>query len=133
MLNRLSLIVLSLSLLAFPMFLAARQSGSMDQSSGSSMQGSTVTATGCLKQGHEQGGGYYLTEDNGKTWELTGRSLPQNVNHKVTVTGMAPKESNAQQRARESKIGSSEKAEAGGNQYGDLHVDQLMVVSDRCQ
>src|SRR3974377_2478316 len=103
MAKRLYGFVLSLSLLAFPLFLAARQSGSMNQSSGSSMNGNTATATGCLKQGQEHGG-YYLTDDTGKTWELTGVSLPKHVNHKVTVTGTEMQRSNS----KESKLASSE-------------------------
>ena len=127
MLNRLSLIVLSLSLLAFPLFLAAQQSGSMDQS-GSSMQGNTVTATGCLEQGQEQGG-YYLTDNNGKTWELTGSGLAKHVNHTVTVTGSEMQRPDSQ----ESKVMSSEKSEAGGSQYSDLKVTDLKMVSNSCQ
>ena len=116
---------LSLILLPLSMF---GQSGSDVGQSGASMSGQTVTATGCVQKGQEQNG-YYLTDENGKTWELTGVHLPGNVGHKVTVAGHEEKTN----KSRETKLAASEKAEAGDKQYADLHVDKLKVVSTSCQ
>jgi hypothetical protein len=113
---------------------AASQSGSMGQTgamgqSGSSMGNSqSVTATGCLQKGQENGG-YYLTDDSGKTWELAGNGLSAHVGHKITVTGHEMQGSKAQ----EAKIESSEKAEAGMNKSGDLKVTDVKMVSETCQ
>jgi len=118
-----------LSLVLSPLVLLGQQGGSdMGQNSGASMQGQSVTATGCLQKGQENGG-YYLKDENGKDWELTGKSLPSHVGHKVTVTGnevQSPK-------SKETKVESSEKAEAGGGQYSDLHVTNVKMVSETCQ
>lgn len=120
---------LGLSLLAIPLLGFAQQGGSMaDQSSGSSMSGQAVNATGCLQKGQEQGG-YYLTDENGKTWELTGSGLASHVGHKITVTGNTMEGSKSQ----ESKVESDEKAEYGSNQHADLKVTNVKLVSDSCQ
>ena len=115
---------LSLILLPLAMF---GQSGS-DMGQGAAMSGQTVSATGCLQKGQEANG-YYLTDENGKTWELTGKGLPSHVGHKVTVTGNTEPDS----KSRESKKASTEKAEAGGSQYSDLHVTDVKMVSESCQ
>ena len=60
---------LSLVLLPLAMF---GQSGSDMGQSGPSMNGQVMSATGCLQKGQENGG-YYLTDENGKTWELAGQ------------------------------------------------------------
>jgi hypothetical protein len=116
---------LSLILLPLAMF---GQSGSDMGQNGASMSGQSMTATGCLQKGQESGG-YYLTDENGKTWELMGSGLAAHVGHKVTVTGTQTQES----KSHETKVESAEKAEAGGNQYSDLKVTNLKMVSDSCQ
>jgi hypothetical protein len=116
---------LSLILLPLAMF---GQSGSDMGQNGASMSGQSMTATGCLQKGQESGG-YYLTDENGKTWELMGSGLAAHVGHKVTVTGTQTQES----KSHETKVESAEKAEAGGNQYSDLKVTNLKTVSDSCQ
>jgi Protein of unknown function (DUF5818) len=116
---------LSLILLPLAMF---GQSGSDMGQSGASMSGQTMTATGCLQKGQENGG-YYLTDENGKTWELMGSGLAKHVGHKVTVSGTQMEES----KSHETKVESAEKAEAGGNQYSDLKVTNVKMVSESCQ
>jgi hypothetical protein len=129
MINRVSRLLLGLCLLLLPAALLAQQSApSMDQSGMSNGNSQSVTATGCLQKGSEAGG-YYLTGDDGKTWELTGKGLSANVGHKITVTGQEMQGSKAQ----EAKVESSEKTEAGTNQHGDLRVSNVQMVSASCQ
>ncbi len=114
-------------------FLLAQSGGMQNDQSGMSQNtmGSNhqmVTVTGCLKQGHENGG-YYLTTKNGKVYELSGKAnFAEHVGHTVTVAGhegMMPE-------SEESKMGTSEKAEAGSKPYTDLHVMTLKHVSESC-
>lgn len=88
-----------------------------------------VSVTGCLKQGNETGG-YYVTDQSGKTWELSGKNaeLSKHVNHTVSVSGHSWTASKAQ----EAKNESSEKAEAGDHPYSDLKVAQVTMVSASC-
>jgi hypothetical protein len=121
--------VLGLSLVAIPLIAVGQQGSSgMDQSGASSMAGQEVTATGCLQKGQEKGG-YFLKGDDGKDWELSGSGLAAHVGHKVTVTGQQMQRSDDQ----ETKVATSEKAEAAGGQYGDLRVSQVKMVSTSCQ
>jgi hypothetical protein len=120
--------VFGLSLILFPLFLLGQQGGSMDQSGGSAMSGQTMTATGCLQKGQENGG-FYLTDDSGKTWELMGSGLASHVGHKITVTGTQMQGS----KSHETKVESAEKGEAGSNPYADLKVTSVKMVSDSCQ
>ena len=127
--SRVSHLLLGLCLLLLPAALMAQQSTpSTDQPGMSNGNSQSVTATGCLQKGSEAGG-YYLTGDDGKTWELTGQGLSQHVGHKITVTGQQLQGSKSQ----EQKVESSEKSEAGGNQYGDLRVSNVQMVSASCQ
>ncbi len=119
---------LLLSLVAFPLALLAQQGTSGMGQQGSSMSGQTVTATGCLQKGQEHGG-YYLKDENGKDWELMGSNLASHVGQKVTVTGSDMQASKSHER----KVEADEKAEAGGDQHGDLHVTQVTMVSSNCQ
>jgi len=116
-----------LSLTLFPLVMVG-QNGYPAGQSGSSMSGQAVNATGCLQKGQENGG-YYLTDENGKTWELMGSGLAAHVGHKVTVTGNEMQGS----KSHETKVESAEKAEAGNNQHADLKVTNLKMVSDSCQ
>jgi hypothetical protein len=88
-----------------------------------------VSVTGCLKQGSENKG-YYVTGQDGKVYELSGKSaeFSKHVNHTVTVMGHEKMMSKSQ----ESKMEQSEKAESGGKSYTDLHVTTLKHVSDTC-
>jgi hypothetical protein len=90
----------------------------------------TQTVTGCLQKGQETGG-YTITGDDGKVWELSSKKveLAEHVGHKVTLTGHAAQASEAQ----EKEIANSEQQEANGKEHGDLRVTSLKMVSDSCK
>ena len=90
------------------------------------------TVTGCLQKGHEPGE-LSITGEDGKTWGVTSKSvkLDEHVGHQVTLTGSARRESKAQEKAEEKKEGQMEKA-AGKQEYGDLRVTDLKMVSETC-
>ena len=89
----------------------------------------TINVTGCLKKGSEEGG-YYITDQNGTTWELSSKAvdLSEHVNHVVSVSGHEMPRS----KADEEKTEPSEKSESAGNKYFDLKVAQLKMVSPSC-
>jgi hypothetical protein len=88
-----------------------------------------INATGCLKKGSEEGG-YYITDKDGTTWELSSKTvdLSEHVNHTVSVAGHEMPRS----KAEEAKAEQSEKSESNGNKYFDLKVAQLKMVSPSC-
>jgi hypothetical protein len=88
----------------------------------------SVSVTGCLQKGVEEGG-YYIASDD-KMWELSSQTvkLDKHVGHTVTVTGQAAKKS----KAAEAKTEPNEKSEASGKTYGDLTVRNLKMVSESC-
>lgn len=88
-----------------------------------------VNVTGCLKKGSEAGG-YYITDENGTTWELSSKTvdLSEHVNHVVSVAGHEMPRS----KDEEAKTEQSEKSESGGNKYFDLKVAQLKMISSIC-
>jgi hypothetical protein len=90
------------------------------------------TVTGCLQKGDEPGE-LSITGEDGKTWELSSKTvkLDEHVGHQVTVTGSAKHESHAQEKAEGKKEGQMEKA-AGKEAYGDLRVTDLKMVSETC-
>jgi hypothetical protein len=90
------------------------------------------TVTGCLQKGHEPGE-LSITGEDGKTWDVTSKSvrLDEHVGHQVTLTGSARRESKAQEKAEGKKEGQVEKA-AGKEEYGDLRVTELKMVSETC-
>jgi hypothetical protein len=90
------------------------------------------TVTGCLQKGHEPGE-LSITGEDGKTWDLSSKTvkLDEHVGHQVTVTGSAHRESKAQEKAEEKKEGQVEKA-AEKEEYGDLRVTDLKMVSETC-
>ena len=90
------------------------------------------TVTGCLLKGHEPGE-LSITGEDGKTWDVTSKSvkLDEHVGHQVTLTGSAHRESKAQEKGEERKEGQMEKA-AGKEEYGDLRVTDLKMVSETC-
>jgi hypothetical protein len=90
------------------------------------------TVTGCLQKGHEPGE-LSITGEDGKTWDVTSKSvkLDEHVGHQVTLTGSAHRESKAQEKAEEKKEGQMEKA-AGKEEFGDLRVTDLKMISETC-
>ena len=88
------------------------------------------TVTGCLQKGDEPGE-FSITSEDGKTWGLrsTNVKLDPHVGHQVTVTGSAHRE--GKEKAEEKKEGQTEKA-AGKEEYGDLRVTNLKMVSETC-
>jgi hypothetical protein len=88
----------------------------------------TKTVTGCLQKGDEAGE-FSITGEDGKSWELRSKTvkLEQHVGHQVTVTGTAHHET----KAEEKKEGQMEKA-SGKEEYGDLRVTDLKMVSETC-
>ena len=89
----------------------------------------TQTVTGCLQKGDEAGE-FSITGEDGKTWGLRSASvkLDQHLGHKVTVTGSTTRES----KAEEKKEGQVEKA-SSKEEYADLDVTNLKMVSDSCK
>ena len=88
----------------------------------------TQTVTGCLQKGDEAGE-FSITGEDGNTWGLhsTSVKLDQHLGHKVTVTGSTTQES----KAEEKKEGQVEKA-SSKQEYADLDVTSLKMVSDSC-
>jgi hypothetical protein len=87
-----------------------------------------TSVTGCLQKGDEPGE-VSITGEDGRSWELhsTAVKLDEHIGHKVIVTGTITRES----RAEEKKEGQVEKA-AGKEEYGDLRVSSLKMVSKTC-
>ncbi len=92
----------------------------------------TKTLTGCLQKGTEAAV-FSITAEDGKNWDLSSTTvkLDEHVGHQVTVTGSVHHESKAQEQAEEKKEGQMEKA-AGKEEYGDLRVTDLKMVSETC-
>ena len=87
-----------------------------------------TTVTGCVQKG-DQPGEVSITAEDGRIWELhsnTGK-LDEHINHKVTVTGTVTRDSKAEAK----KEGQVEKA-SGKQEYGDLLVSSLTMVSKTC-
>jgi SH3 domain-containing YSC84-like protein 1 len=93
--------------------------------------GHTETVTGCLQRGDEPGE-FSITGEDGKSWGLRSNSvkLDQHVGHRVTVTGSVARETKAEEN-KEKKEGQVEKA-SSKEEYGDLRVTTLKMVSDTC-
>jgi hypothetical protein len=91
----------------------------------------TKTVTGCLQKGDEAGE-FSIVGEDGKLWGLRSSTvkLQDHVGHKVTVTGTASRESKAEAE-KEKKEGQVENA-AQKEEYGDLRVTSLKMVSDTC-
>lgn len=90
------------------------------------------TVTGCLQKGH-MAGEFTITAEDGKLWDLSSKTvkLDEHVGHQVTLTGSAHRETKAAEKAEEKKEGQMEKA-AGKEEYGDLRVTDLKMVSETC-
>jgi hypothetical protein len=91
--------------------------------------GSNQSVTGCLQKGDEPGG-FTITGEDGKVWELQSKKvqLASHVGHTVTVTGSAGNRSTAEEQTTEG----SEKKEHGQKEHGDLRVGSLKMISDTC-
>jgi hypothetical protein len=91
----------------------------------------TNTVTGCLQKGDEAGE-FSIAGQDGKVWGLRSSTvkLEDHVGHKVTVTGTASGESKAEAK-KEKKEGEVENA-AQKEEYRDLRVTSLKMISDTC-
>jgi Protein of unknown function (DUF5818) len=91
----------------------------------------TTTVTGCLQKGDEAGE-FAITGEDGKLWGLRSSTvkLEDHVGHKVTVAGTASGESKAEAK-KEKKEGEVENA-AQKEEYRDLRVTSLKMISDTC-
>ena len=86
---------------------------------------SNVTVTGCLQKG-ESANEFAIAGENGKTWELTSKTvkLDDHVGHTVTVMGVRHHETKAEE-AKEEKTEAKESKEAEAKEAGDLRVTSL--------
>ena len=91
----------------------------------------TKTVTGCLQKGDETGE-FSIAGEDGKLWGLRSSTvkLEDHVGHKVTVAGTASGESKAEAK-KEKKEGEVENA-AQKEEYRDLRVTSLKMISDTC-
>jgi hypothetical protein len=91
----------------------------------------TKTVTGCLQKGDEAGE-FSIAGEDGKVWGLRSSTvkLEDHVGHKVTVAGTASGESKAEAK-KEKKEGEVVKA-SEKEEYGDLRVTSLKMISDTC-
>lgn len=91
----------------------------------------TKTVTGCLQKGDEAGE-FSIAGEDGKVWGLrsTTVKLEDHVGHKVTVAGTASGESKTEAK-KEKKEGEVENA-AQKEEYRDLRVTSLQMISDTC-
>jgi hypothetical protein len=117
----------------FLMGLQTSRSAAQDQKAGTTQKKparQSFSVTGCLQKGVEAGG-YFITAEDGKVWELSSRTvkLDEQVGHKVTLTGYQVHRS----KATEEKMAKSEKAEAAGKEYADMRVTSLKMISESCQ
>lgn len=87
-----------------------------------------TTLTGCVQKG-DKPGEVSITAEDGKIWELhsTTGKLDEHINHKVTATGTVTRDSKAEAK----KEGQVENA-SGKQEYGELLVSSLTVVSKTC-
>jgi hypothetical protein len=91
----------------------------------------TKTVTGCLQKGDEPEE-FSIAGEDGKVWGLRSSTvkLEEHVGHKVTVSGTITHESKAEEK-KEKDEGQVEKA-SGKEEYGDLRVTSLKMISDTC-
>src|SRR5271166_1074107 len=86
-----------------------------------------VNVTGCLKRS-SQTGGYYVADQNGRTWELTSQKvdLAKHVFHTVSVSGHPSTGSKTQE-------GKSEQGQRPeDNPNFSLDVTELEMISNSC-
>jgi hypothetical protein len=119
-----------------PLALVAQESATQEQQEKKAEQKPPTrhmeTVTGCLQKGDEPGE-FSLIGEDGKTWGLhsTRVKLDKHLGHTVTVDGSRSHESKAQEKAEEKEEGKVEKA-SGKEEYADLNVSSLKMVSDTC-
>jgi Las17-binding protein actin regulator len=91
-----------------------------------------VTVTGCLRKG-DDAGEFSIVAHDGKTWELHSNSikLDNHLGHTVTVTGPRTHEAKAQEKAEEKREGVVKASSK--EQYADLGVTSLKMVSETCK
>jgi SH3 domain-containing YSC84-like protein 1 len=89
------------------------------------------TVTGCLQKGDEPNE-FSIIGGDGNRWGLRSSSvkLDEHVGHQVTVTGSPVRETRAEEN-KEKKEGQVENA-SSKEEYGDLRVTTLKMVSDTC-
>ena len=106
------------------------KSSSQDSQKASAKEAKTVT--GCLQKGDEPGE-FALKAEDGKVWELKSSNvkLEEHLGHKVSVTGSTKEESRAEEK-KEKKEGDVEKA-ANKEEYGDIRVTSLKMISESCK
>jgi len=87
-----------------------------------------INITGCLKKNADTGG-YYVSDTNGRTWELSSKKVDfaKHVFHVVSVSGHPTSASNMPQ----GKSEAPQKPE-GGNQQLSLDVVEFTMVSNSC-
>jgi hypothetical protein len=87
-----------------------------------------INVTGCLKK--SASGGYSVTDQNGRTWELNSKTanLAKYAFHTVSVSGHPSTES----KTHEGQSEQNQSAKAAGNQYFGLDVTEITVVSPSC-
>jgi len=86
-----------------------------------------VLVTGCLKKDAETGG-FYITDANGRTWELTSSKvdLVHHVYHTVSVSGHPAPTAVPQGK------GEAAQKPTGGQPRISLDVVELIVISPSC-
>ena len=87
-----------------------------------------ILVTGCLKRSSD--GGYYLTDSNGTTWQLSSNSLNlgDHVMHVVSVAGKPDSLGKAEQSPNQP----AGKSQPENNAVHSLRVMTLKMVSNSC-
>jgi len=87
-----------------------------------------INITGCLKKNAETGG-YYISDENGRTWELSSKKvdLSKHLFHTVSVSGHPASGTNLP----EEKSDQGQKPD-GGTRPLSLDVVELTMVSNSC-
>jgi hypothetical protein len=91
-------------------------------------KGTNKTVTGCLQKSDEANE-FRITAEDGKIYDLRSSSvqLAEHVGHQVTVTGsFKPEGGKEEDESKEAK-------EGGKKEAGDIQVQKLKMVSEKCQ
>lgn len=104
-------------------------SAAQDQGAKNKTAHQSLTVTGCVQKGVEPKG-LFINAEDGKTWELSSRTikLAEHVGHKVTLTGYELHKS----KAAEAKMATNEKTESAGKEYADMNVTSVKMISETC-
>jgi len=121
-----ALVLLSFSSLA--LYAQGSPQSSQTKQGPSAKSGVLVNVTGCLKK-NAATGGYYVSDEQGRTWELTSKKvdLAKHIFHTVSVSGHPS--AGPQNQEGKSEPGQTP---AGGNQRFALDVTELEMVSNSC-